>query len=294
MSTVMTPKIGLALGSGGAKGLAHIGVLKVLEKHNIPIDFIAGSSIGSFIGAHYAAHKNSEKLEQIIFSLNRKKGFQLFDPTWKGGFMKGHKTEQFIEEVLDGASFENLKIPYVAVGTDLNTAESVSFRSGSLVKAIRISISVPAFFQPIVHNKRLLADGGLSNPIPVDVARQMGADIVIAVNLDTVYVEKELQEMQMPALSKIPLHSINILRHNLALHSAKTADIVISPKDKLQIGLLGWNTLFSTERAKIIIEAGEEAAEELMPQIKEVIARKERERTKVGKVVSFIRRVRNF
>jgi NTE family protein len=290
MAAVVFPKIGLALGSGGAKGLAHIGVIKTLEKNNIPIDFIAGSSIGSLIGAHYAAHKDVDKLEKLIFDFNRSKGFQLFDPAWKGGLVKGRKAERFIEEILEGATFDKMKIPYAAVATDINTAETVTFRQGDIVKAIRTSISVPAFFQPVFYDKRLLADGGLSNPVPVDVARAMGADIVIAVNLDNVYVEKALESL--PALSTVPLHSINILRHNLAMHSASKADIVIAPKDVMQVGILGLNYLFSTEKAQTIIHAGEAAAEEHMPILQELLLLKQKERTRLGRVISFLKRVR--
>lgn len=284
------PKIGLALGSGGAKGLAHIGVLKVLEENNIPIDFIAGSSVGSLIGAHYAAHKDVKKLEDLIFGFNRSKGFQLFDPTLKGGLIKGRKAERFIEEILEGATFKDMKIPYAAVATDINTAETVIFRKGDIIKAIRTSIAVPAIFQPLFYEKHLLADGGLSNPVPVDVVRAMGADIVIAVNLDNVYVERVLESL--PSLSKIPLHSISILRHNLALHSASKADIVIAPKDVYHIGLLGLDYVFSNEKAITVIQAGEEAAREHMPILQELLLQKQKEQTRVGKIVTFLKRVR--
>jgi len=290
MALRVIPKFGLALGSGGAKGLAHIGIIKTLEKHGIPIDFIAGASIGSIIGAHYAAHKDINKLEELVLGFSRTKGLQLFDPTLKGGIMKGRKTEGFIEDILEKATFESLKIPFAAVATDLNTAEAVVFTDGSLIKAIRVSISVPAFFQPVFYRKRLLADGGLSNPIPVDVARAMGADIVIAVNLDTVYVEKMLEDI--PPLASVPMHSINILRHNLALHSVKNADVVISPPDILQVGLLGWNTLFTTQKAKRIIKAGEDAAEASMPYIKEVIRHRMEEKSGISRIISFVNRFR--
>lgn len=284
------PKIGLALGSGGAKGLAHIGVIKSLETNNIPIHFIAGASIGSLIGAHYAAHKDVKKLEELIFDFDRSKGFQLFDPAWRGGLIKGRKAEQFIKDILEGATFDDMKIPYAAVATDINTAETVTFREGDIVKAIRTSISVPAFFQPVFYKKRLLADGGLSNPVPVDVVRAMGADIVIAVNLDNVYVERALDAL--PPLSKIPLHSINILRHNLAMHSASKADIVIAPKDVHQVGLLGLNYVFSNEKAQTIIHAGEEAAEEHMSYLRDLLILKQRERTKLGRLRSILRKMR--
>src|SRR5438552_3328803 len=101
-----SPKIGLALGSGGAKGLAHIGVLKVLERSDIDIDFIAGSSIGSLIGAYYAANPDLKRLEDLILSFNKRKGFGLFDPALRGGFIKGNKIERLISEILDGATFD--------------------------------------------------------------------------------------------------------------------------------------------------------------------------------------------
>lgn len=184
------PKIGLALGSGGAKGLAHIGVLKSLEKHQIPIDYIAASSIGSVVGAHYATYKNVQKLEELVLAFTRKKGMGLFDFTVKGGIVKGKKTELFISEILGGAQFHELQIPLAVVATDFNTAAPVVFTSGNLTKAIRASIAVPPIYQPILYLDKLLADGGLSNPVPVSVASKMGADITIAVNLDRVFFRK--------------------------------------------------------------------------------------------------------
>src|SRR5882672_9393958 len=106
MKKITFPRIGLALGSGGAKGLAHIGVIKSLEKHAIPIDFIAASSVGSFIGAHYARYQDSKKLEDIILNFDRKKWISLFDFTMQGGIIKGGKTETFISEILGAATFE--------------------------------------------------------------------------------------------------------------------------------------------------------------------------------------------
>lgn len=284
------PKIGIALGSGGARGLAHIGVLRALEKNNIPIDYIAGSSIGAILGSFYAAYADTKKLEDIILGFNRRKGFELFDFTVRGGLFKGIKTERFIAEVLNGATFDTLRIPFAAVATDINTAESLILNKGNIVKAIRASASVPAFYQPLFYKKRLLADGGLSNPIPVDVVTTMGADIVIAVNLDTFYLEKILKDM--PALSKMPVHSINILRHNLARHAVKTADVIISPIDILNAGLLGWSFFFDNEKAKQIINEGERAAEEAIPQIHQAIREYKFAQTRTGKLLSLFRMFR--
>jgi NTE family protein len=283
MAKKNTPTIGLALGSGGAKGLAHIGVLKSLEKHNIPIDLIAGSSIGSFIGAHYARHQSSEELEKVINSFTRKNLLGLLDLTVKGGIVKGVKTEKFIADMLKVTQFQDLKIPFAAIATDLNTAESVVFTQGDLTKIIRASTSIPAFYQPIVYKERLLADGGLSDPIPVDVARKMGADIVVAVNLDQVYGERLLTAI--PALSKMPRHAINILQHNLALHSVKTADVIITPQNTNNIGFMGWSYIFDTNKAGGIIEEGERATDEAIPQIRELIEAYKRSRSPLQRVL---------
>lgn len=284
------PTIGLALGSGGAKGLAHIGVLKTLEQYQIPIDFIAGSSIGALMGAHYAVFKDTKKLEDYFVSFNMQKGFQLFDPTFKGGLLKGKKLETVINEFLAGATFHDLQIPFAAVATDFITADTVIFTDGNLNKALRASTSVPPIFQPLQYKDRLLADGGLSNSVPVDVVRSMGADIVIAVNLDTVYVRHGIT----PALTRTPIHSINILRHNLALHSTKTADAIISPKDIYQIGLIGWNYFFDTQKTKHVINEGEKEAEAVIPHILKLMQKKPQKKQSIfGKLFSFVRRFRS-
>lgn len=280
------PTIGLALGSGGAKGLSHIGVLKTFEKYNIPIDYIAGSSIGSLMGAHYAAFKDSQRLEEIFLNLTIRKGFQLFDLTLQGGLIKGKKFEKFIEDILEGATFEKLQIPFAAVATDFNTAKTVIIREGQLSKAIRASTSVPTLFQPLMYKHFLLADGGLSNSVPVDVVREMGADIVIAINLDTVYTEKGL----LPTLTKTPMHSINVLRHNLALQSTKTADIIISPKGIYQIGLVGWDYFFDTEKATQVIHEGEKAAELAISEIENMMQRNQKQKkNNLTKLFSFVK-----
>lgn len=282
------PKIGLALGSGGAKGLAHIGVLKSLEKHNIPVDYIAASSVGSILGAHYARFKDVEKLENLILSFTRKKGLGLFDFTIKGGFLKGVKMEEFISEILEHAQFNDLRIPLSIVTTDFNTAESIVFNSGNLSKAIRASIAVPAVYQPIVYLNKLLADGGLSNPVPVSVATKMGADITIAVNLDNVYIENELN--QMPALVRLPMHAVSVLRHNLALDAIRDANIIITPMYKERIGIIGWNYLFDKKKAKQIITEGETATDKVIPEIKEQIAIYQRKHSPLQKFFAFFKK----
>lgn len=263
--------IGLALGSGGVKGLAHIGVIKTLEKHGIQINFIAGSSIGALVGAHYASYKDSEKLENAAVNFDKSQAFFLLDPTLHGGIIKGKKVENLVALMLERNNFENLTIPFAAVATDFVTAQPVVIRRGDLAEAVRASISVPSFFQPVSIEEKLLADGGLSNPIPVDVVREMGAGIVIAVNLDNIYPDKPENIDAITSFSRLPIQSINILRYHLAQYAAKTADLVIEPRVYLN-GIIGWNDFFNTNRVKEIIKKGETAAEETLPKLQELIA----------------------
>lgn len=265
------PTIGLALGSGGARGLAHIGVIRALETHGIPIDYIAGTSIGSIMGAHYAAFPDHKKLLQLAYDFSNRKGFSLVDLTLRGGLIKGLKIESIISEILEGATFETLKIPFAAVATDFNTAQEVILRTGDLTKAIRASISVPGFFQPVHYEGRLLADGGLSQPVPSTVVRSMGADIVIAVNLDT--ISGPGWDKEIPPLSSVPMHSINILRHHLSLQSSQTADIIISP-EVYQVGLIGWNYFFDIDKVNGLIDEGHAKTEMIMPMLKKRIEEK--------------------
>ena len=263
-------KIGLVLGSGGAKGLAHIGVIKTLEKNNIPIDYIAGSSIGALIGAHYAAYKDIEKLEKLALSASWRTGLKLFDPTFKGGFIEGRKIELLFEDWFRGVNFNNLKIPFVAVATDLTTGQTVNIKSGNIVKAIRASISVPAVFKPVKYQGKLLADGGLSNPLPNNIVRDMGAHIVIAVNLDTRRPEKNLNKKYL-TLANVSMRALNIMRYYLAKNCLKEADIVLEPKINGEIGLIGWNQFFNSNKAKQIITGGVDVTNKYLPQIKKLI-----------------------
>lgn len=287
MSKYSYPTLGLALGSGGAKGLSHIGVLKTLEKYDIDINYIAGSSIGSLIGAYYAAYPNLSDLEELVFSFNKRKGFMLFDPILRGGLLAGNKIEKFISDMLEDATFEKLRIPFIAVATDISSAEEVLLSKGSLTKAVRASISVPAIFQPIHYQGKLLADGGLSDPVPTQVARSMGSDIVIAVNVESTYFLEPLKKI--PALSHVPMHSVNILRHNLTAQSLNAADIVIAPRVP-PIGLVGWDYFFDTSKAQKMIAAGEHATEKIIPQLKRLIEKKKNERRGLRKIFSFFKK----
>ena len=177
-------KIGLALGSGAARGLAHIGVLKVLTANQIPIDFIAGSSMGALIGALYAGGLSVEQLQEIACNTDWKLTAKMFTPTlpWSG-LVEGNRIRQFIQTLVGDRNFTDLKLPFAAVATDIQTGEQIIIENGSLVEAVRASISIPGIFTPVRHQNRFLVDGGVVNPVPTDVVRNMGADIVFAVNV---------------------------------------------------------------------------------------------------------------
>lgn len=180
----MTPKIGLALGSGSARGLAHIGVLRAIEEAGIRIDMIAGTSIGALIGAAYSAGRLDE-LERDFRSIDRKRIGALLDPVlpWSG-FIDGKKIAEFVRAHVSLKAVEQLPIPFCAVATELFSGQETVIREGDLIDAVRASISVPGIFSPVRWKNRILVDGGLVNPVPVSAVRALGADIVIAVDLN--------------------------------------------------------------------------------------------------------------
>jgi NTE family protein len=260
------PKIGVAFGSGSAKGVAHLGVLKVFEEHNFPIHYVAGSSIGAIVGAYYAMHPKYESVKNLVYTMSEKKLSSVLDITVRGGLIKGDKIENLLAEILP-ERFDKLTLPFAAVATDLTNAEVIVMQSGNLIKAVRASMSIPGFLRPVEIGTRILADGGLSNPVPVDVVRQMGADIVIGVNLDTLYVKNAVAAI--PPLARIPSRSINILRHHLALKSTRSADVTIAPL--VYSGVISWRDFFTKSKIDEFVTEGERAAREAIPLIKSVI-----------------------
>lgn len=256
-------KIGLALGSGGAKGLSHIGVIKVLEENNIPIDFIAGSSIGALVGGVYAGTKDIKALEEVVLSTDWKKIFSLIDPAFKGGLLGGDKVKNFIKKYIEKDNFEKLLIPFSAVATNLRNGEAVVLNKGDVVSAIRASISFPLLFRTVKIEENVLADGGLSLPVPVSVVKRMGADVVIAVNLDGDYFSEEEQKRKMKFYN-IANNSLNILRYHLAKYNSEDADIVVLP----ETGGVYWDKFV---HGKDVITSGEKAMQEKINDLKKII-----------------------
>ena len=261
MAAISKLNVGLALGSGGARGYAHIGVIKTLEANNIPIDIVTGCSIGSVIGGFYAAGLTIDDIENIALTTKGRKVFAILaEPRIKQRVSGKEQVEDFLENYLSGKTFKDCCLPFAALATDVTNGESVVLNSGRLTPAIRASISVPGAFKPISIDGKLLADGGLAAPVPVKTARDMGADVVIAVNLDSYY-----HADKWPAsLPNITSKSLSIMSKNLASYDCADADVVID----INVGNVRW---FEFSKAQSKIDAGEKAALAMMTKIKNIV-----------------------
>lgn len=178
------PRVGLALGSGSARGLAHLGVIRAIEDSGIHVDFVAGTSMGALVGAIYAAG-GLKDLEATFVAFDWRKTISFFDPVLpKSGLLDGARVSELVRAHIPAELIEALPKPFSAVATDIQSGEEVVIRSGDVIEAVRASISVPGIFTPVRRNGRILVDGGLTNPVPVSAVRAMGAEFVIAVDLN--------------------------------------------------------------------------------------------------------------
>lgn len=259
-------KVGLALSGGAARGLAHIGVLDVLHKEGIPIDVIAGTSAGAVVGAIYAWKRDINPVrEYALGTTNWIKIAPLIDPSlFKGGLMKGAKLSNLIASYIGGdTQFSDLEIPFACVATDIDTGEEIVIDSGPVTEALRASISVPGIFTLVKWEGRYLADGGLTTPIPVHVARNIGADFIIAVNVNPPVNERinKKKPEKEPNIFQILLQSIYITTDSLARTSLEEADIVIEPE-------MAHISAVDFQKSHEAISHGEEAARRNIPDIK--------------------------
>ena len=271
MTEVKRKTIGLALGSGGWRGLAHFGVIKEFEKQGIPIDCIAGSSAGALIGGLYSYFKSTKEIESIIQSFSYRSLYGiLFDPARKLGLINGNKYVEFIEKYVGDVKIEDLKIKFTAVCSDLINGDPVGLTEGRLSSAIRASSSIPMVFKPVTVNGRLLVDGGNTMPVPVKMVKEMNPDIIVAVNLygrmfpfGRAYLKK--QELSLVSVTRI---TYQMLIESLASENIKEAHIVINPKI-----WEGETNVFKNfvSNQETTIEDGERAAREVIPAIKKLL-----------------------
>jgi NTE family protein len=258
---VPEPKIGLALGGGAARGFAHIGVIRVLEQERIPIDMVVGTSVGSLIGAIYAADKDSFDLEWTAFQLTQDDlfDFRLLNTVVGMGYAKGEKLETWVTEKVKARNIEQLKIPFAAVATDLNWGGRVVMDKGPVAKAVHASSAIPGIFEPVNHYGKVLVDGGVVDNLPGDVARERGADVVIAVD-----ISEEVGNTNIKNLVDVLLQTTNIMCAESVGHLRGSADVLISPK----VGGVG---MLDFTKKKQTMQAGIDAARAAMPKIRAAI-----------------------
>lgn len=263
-------KIGLALSGGAARALAHVGVLEVLEKEEIPIDMIAGTSFGAAVGALYAQGKNTSQMKELAPYLRWRKLASLPDLTVpKTGFIKGNKIKDLLALTFGGdIQFSDLKIPFACVATDLETGEEVVINHGSVPAAIRASVSVPAVFTLVKWEGKYLVDGGLANPVPVSVVKQMGADIIIASSVITDVADRShlvdesgAENSREPNIFQVIMQSIHITTYSVVRASLEQADIIIEPK----VAHIGAGDF---HKGQELILRGAQAARNAIPEIK--------------------------
>jgi NTE family protein len=255
------PKIALVLGGGSAKGFAHVGVIRALEQEKIPIHIIVGTSVGSLIGGIYASNPDSFQLEWIAFKIDRN---DVLDPSImysKFGPVQGVRLENFVEQSVKVKKIEETKIPFYPIATDLNTGETIVLEKGSLAKAIRASSSIPGIFVPVTFDNRMLVDGGVTDNIACDVAKNKGADIIIAVNIG-----KDIRETNITSLIDIVGQAAGIMMQEASKSKLQYADVVIEPNTK-GVGM------FDFSQKKPLMDEGIKAAKQAIPRIKELIAR---------------------
>lgn len=255
------PKIALVLGGGAARGFAHIGVIRVLEQEKIPVDMLIGTSVGSLIGAIYAADLNSFDLEWTAFQLEKDSIFDygILSAFTGLGVAKGDRLEEFVRNKVPFPNIESLKISFAAVAADLNRGTRVVIDSGSVAKAVRASSAIPGVFPPVEHQGKLLVDGGVVDNVPAAVARERGADIVIAVDIG-----QQVVNFNISNVLDVMMQSITIMAAEGAKLKRKDADIVIAPK----IGDVG---MLDFSQKKRCMQAGIDAARLAMPELQQRI-----------------------
>jgi NTE family protein len=241
-------KVTLVLGGGSARGLAHIGVLRVLEREKIPIDHIVGTSMGAMVGAAYSAGMSVKEMEERAyrFSVNK-----LLDPTFRGmGLLAGNRLEDNIRMLIDSKEFSDCKIPLSIVTTDIESGDEIVHHTGDLVKIVRATCSWPVIFAPVPLNGRLLCDGGIKNSVPAKIARELTPDnYILAVDVGFC-----VKRGKMENIFQITLQSLQILGEELNRYQSDTADMVIKV-DLPDIDQAAFN------RGREIIVKGAEAAE---------------------------------
>ncbi len=248
------PKVALVLGGGSARGLAHIGILKVIEREKIPIDLIVGTSVGALIGTSYALGIPIEKAEHLALTTKWKNVFRF--SISKFGLCDPRGLEHLIREATQNKEFEDIKTPLAIVTTDIERGEEVVFTTGPLAKVILASCALPGIFAPVQIGNKWLLDGGIKNTVPVGIARRLGANFVIACDVGFCVRNGNIQNV-----FQIIIQAFQIKGQELNYYQAMSADVIIRPP-------LGDIDQASFKRAKEAIQIGHQTAEAIILDIK--------------------------
>lgn len=246
------PKVGLALAGGFARGIAHIGVLRAFRDAGVPIDCVAGTSVGALIGAGFCAGVPLEKMEEIGAATNFA-DFGRWTPSWLG-LATNQRMEKYLARMTDVTTFEELQIPLTISATDINAGVTVYYSSGKIAPPLRASCAYPGLFVPIQYEGRTLVDGFLTSPVPVEGALLLGADIVIAVYLEAGGIENPRTAVDIIS------RSFNIIQKHTDLSWRQQADVIIEPDVKS----FAWDDFTKTPH---LIAEGEAAAMKVLPEI---------------------------
>ena len=252
--------LGLALGSGAARGFAHVGVIQVLEEAGIQPDLVVGTSAGSLVAALYASGKNSAQLRRVAETMEEAEITDWMMPILNRGALRGEALARYVNTQVGGRLIEQMKIPLGIVATDLHNGEPMLFQRGNTGSAVRASSAVPAVFQPVKIGTREYVDGGLVSPVPVRQAREMGANVIIAVDIST-----DPEGSPASDTFQILMQTFNIMGKSLNTVLLKDADVVVKP------ALMGVKSADFAARRKSI-EAGREAMLKAMPKLKQVLS----------------------
>ncbi len=257
-------KVGLVLGAGGARGFCHIGVLEVLANNGIPIDIVAGCSMGAMIGGGFAAGIAPSEMRRIAETTNQSVIMDFDLNITRPGFAKGERAMRIYKGLIGESRIEDCKIKYAAIASDLVTNTLVTYRSGPIWKAVRSSMSIPAVFIPVYEEDRVLVDGGVLCRLPLQTARDLGADILIAVDA---FGEPHPNPELKSALDVIE-RSYMMLDWKSVKNDIKSADITITPD-------MGNKSMMKFKNNLLAIEAGIAAANHALPDIVDLLVREE-------------------
>lgn len=256
-----TPKLGLALGGGAARGFAHIGVIQVLEENGIKPDLVVGTSAGSLVAAFYATGKTGAQLQWLADSMDEAQLTDWSVPFMSRGMLRGEALGRYVNSQLNGAKIEDMKMPLGIVATDLQTGDGILFRRGDTATAVRASSAVPSVFEPVRIGNKDYVDGGLVSPVPVRFARQMGADVIIAVDISS-----RPEDAKTTDMLKVLLQTFSIMGKSISQLELAQAEVVVRPVMP-DVG----SAEFAARKKSI--EAGRAAMKLALPALKAALAK---------------------